>query len=66
MEAQSNRLGHLVDNFFLLFVGLKLADIITWSWWWITAPFWGRCCSGSLSLLCSPGESKRNSSSGGR
>lgn len=41
MEVQSNRLGHLVDNFFLLFVGLKLADIITWSWWWITAPFWG-------------------------
>ena len=25
---------------FLLFVGLRLADIITWSWWWVTAPLW--------------------------
>lgn len=25
----------------LLFVGLKLADYIDWSWWWVTAPFWG-------------------------
>lgn len=25
----------------VLFVGLKLAGIITWSWWWVTAPFWG-------------------------
>ena len=25
----------------VLFVGLKLTDVITWSWWWVTAPFWG-------------------------
>jgi hypothetical protein len=25
----------------VLFVGLKLAGIITWSWWWVTVPFWG-------------------------
>lgn len=25
----------------VLFVGLKLGGIITWSWWWVTAPFWG-------------------------
>jgi len=24
----------------LLFVALKLIGIITWSWWWVTAPFW--------------------------
>lgn len=23
------------------FVVLKLTGVITWSWWWITAPFWG-------------------------
>lgn len=23
------------------FVVLKLMGIITWSWWWVTAPFWG-------------------------
>jgi hypothetical protein len=26
---------------FLMFVGLRLAEIITWSWWWVTAPLWG-------------------------
>jgi len=25
----------------VLFVGLKLANIIDWSWWWVTLPFWG-------------------------
>lgn len=25
---------------FLLFLGLKLGGIITWSWWWVTAPLW--------------------------
>lgn len=24
----------------LLLVGLKLAGIIDWSWWWVFAPFW--------------------------
>lgn len=23
------------------FVVLKLTGYITWSWWWVTAPFWG-------------------------
>ena len=25
----------------VLFVGLKLTHVIDWSWWWVTAPFWG-------------------------
>jgi hypothetical protein len=25
----------------ILFIGLKLTGYITWSWWWVTAPFWG-------------------------
>lgn len=24
----------------LLFVGLKLAHVINWSWWWVLAPIW--------------------------
>lgn len=24
----------------LLFIGLKLADVIDWSWWWVLAPTW--------------------------
>ena len=23
------------------FVVLKLTGVINWSWWWVTAPFWG-------------------------
>jgi hypothetical protein len=23
------------------FVTLKLCKVITWSWWWVTIPFWG-------------------------
>ncbi|WP_145574280.1 transmembrane Fragile-X-F protein [Yersinia alsatica] len=25
----------------LIFITLKLMGYITWSWWWVTAPFWG-------------------------
>jgi len=24
----------------IVFVILKLTDVIDWSWWWVTAPFW--------------------------
>lgn len=23
------------------FVVLKLTNVISWSWWWVTCPFWG-------------------------
>jgi len=25
----------------IVFVVLKLVGTITWSWWWVLAPFWG-------------------------
>ena len=25
----------------ILFIALKLTGVITWSWWWVTAPLWG-------------------------
>ena len=25
----------------VMFIGLKLAGIIAWSWWWVLAPLWG-------------------------
>lgn len=25
----------------VVFVTLKLCEVIDWSWWWVTAPFWG-------------------------
>ena len=24
----------------ILFIGLKLGGVITWSWWWVLAPVW--------------------------
>lgn len=26
---------------FVVFLILKLCNVIDWSWWWITAPLWG-------------------------
>ncbi|MFR9627641.1 MAG: hypothetical protein SNJ31_07850 [Rikenellaceae bacterium] len=25
---------------FLIFMTLKLCGVISWSWWWVTAPLW--------------------------
>lgn len=25
---------------FIVFLTLKLTNVIAWSWWWITAPLW--------------------------
>ena len=25
---------------FIVFLVLKLTKVITWSWWWVTAPIW--------------------------
>ena len=24
----------------ILFIGLKLGDVIAWSWWWVLSPLW--------------------------
>lgn len=24
----------------ILFIGLKLGGVITWSWWWVLVPLW--------------------------
>jgi len=24
----------------ILFIGLKLTDVIDWSWWWVLSPLW--------------------------
>lgn len=35
----------------VLFVGLKLTGYITWSWWWVTFPFWGPLAIALVVLL---------------
>lgn len=26
---------------FIVFLVLKLTNVIDWSWWWVTSPLWG-------------------------
>lgn len=33
------------------FVILKLCHVINWSWWWVTAPFWGPFGVGLVIIL---------------
>ena len=35
--------------FGVMFVGLKLAGVIDWSWVWVTAPIWGMLGLGVIS-----------------
>ena len=32
------------------FIVLKLTGVINWSWWWVTAPFWGGFAIGLIIL----------------
>ncbi len=27
-------------SLFIIYLGLKLADAVDWSWWWVTCPMW--------------------------
>lgn len=36
---------------FLVFLGLKLAKKIDWSWWWVTSPLWIFAILTILSLI---------------
>jgi len=33
--------GGLLGLLGIAFVILKLCNVIDWSWWWVTLPFWG-------------------------
>lgn len=33
-------LGSLGTILFIVFLILKLTGVISWSWWWVTAPLW--------------------------
>lgn len=42
MENNSNYTSGLSFSsiLFLVFLVLKLINVIDWSWWWVTAPLW--------------------------
>jgi len=35
----------------IAFVVLKLTGYIDWSWWWVTAPFWGGIAIAGVIIL---------------
>lgn len=44
-EQQVTKTGMGCGSFFaallgLLFIYMKLTDVIDWSWWWVLAPLW--------------------------
>lgn len=36
---------------FFIFLVLKLCSVITWSWWWVTAPIWIPTSIGLVALM---------------
>lgn len=34
------KIGSLPAILFIVFLILKLCNVITWSWWWVTSPLW--------------------------
>ncbi len=40
-ETQAQASFPLFTVLFLIFLVLKLTNVIAWSWWWVTAPLWG-------------------------
>jgi len=37
----------------IVFITLKLCNVITWSWWWVTAPLWGGLALwGAITIFC--------------
>lgn len=40
MTQESSGGPGLFGLLFLVFLVLKLTEVIAWSWWWVTAPLW--------------------------
>ena len=36
----------------VLFIGLKLTDVIDWSWWWVLSPLWISFGVAIVALIC--------------
>ena len=49
MDERSSSVGFLT-LLGLLFIGLKLGGVISWSWWWVLAPLWGQVALAILIL----------------
>lgn len=50
-ESSSKDGSNLLGLLGIVFVTLKLCGVIDWSWWWVTAPFWGGLALALLIML---------------
>lgn len=41
MKLEGCAFGFVPGLLGVVFVTLKLLGLVDWSWWWVTAPFWG-------------------------
>lgn len=44
----NTEIGCSMPTIFIVFLVLKLTNVINWSWWWVTSPLW-------LPLVCALG-----------
>ncbi len=51
MSDWDDRVRALLTGALIVLVGLKLAGVIGWSWWWVTSPFWGAAAVGAAWVL---------------
>lgn len=56
-ESNNSNGMDICSVLFIVFLVLKLTGLITWSWWWVTAPLWGPfvllLVLGILAAICS-------------
>ena len=51
MDLKIGCSGGFLCVLFFIFLVLKLCGVITWSWWWITAPLWIPLLFGVLFII---------------
>lgn len=53
MSSNSNNSGGIgfLGLLAIVFIILKLVGVISWSWWWVTAPLWGGFALGFIVVL---------------
>jgi len=44
------------DAMLLLFMALKLCDVIDWSWWWVLSPLWITFVLFAILTACKKGD----------
>ena len=51
-EVSNNLISlNFLEALFLLFLGLKLGNVIDWSWWWVFSPIWIPLLAGLIIIV---------------